>query len=118
MVRKGIENIEINRTVNALNKLGKTKKIWKRSAELLSKPTKSRISINISKLNKLYKEDMVLIVPGKVLGSGIIEKKISVVAMYYSESAMKKIIAMKGNAYTFDDIIKGNVDKGKYILVR
>ncbi len=58
-------------------------------AHKLSGPTRLQEKINLEDLNKL-KENKIL-VAGKVLGKGDIEKKISVFALSFSESALKKL---------------------------
>jgi large subunit ribosomal protein L18e len=58
-------------------------------AKKLSCPTRLQKRINLDELNKL-KENKIL-VPGKVLGNGDIERKISVFALSFSESALVKL---------------------------
>jgi len=58
-------------------------------AKKLSGPTKLQKKINLEDLNKL-KEDKIIVV-GKVLGKGDIERKISVFALGFSDSALEKL---------------------------
>jgi large subunit ribosomal protein L18e len=58
-------------------------------AKSLSGPRRKQISINLDMLEKL-KEDRIL-VAGKILGYGNINKKIMVIALSFSESAAKKL---------------------------
>lgn len=58
-------------------------------AKRLSRPTRLQSKINLEDLDKL-KENKILIV-GKVLGNGQIERKISIAALGFSESALKKL---------------------------
>lgn len=62
-----------------------------RTADLLSRPSKQAVSVNIMKINKLTKEGEVVIVPGKVLGKGDLDHKITLAAAKFSESAMPKL---------------------------
>ncbi|MFA7707876.1 MAG: uL15 family ribosomal protein, partial [Candidatus Pacearchaeota archaeon] len=58
-------------------------------AHKLSCPTKKQKKINLEDLNKLKENKF--IVTGKVLGKGEIERKISVFALSFSESAIEKL---------------------------
>ena len=58
-------------------------------AKELSKPKRLKKIVNLSDLNKL-KEKKIL-VPGKVLSSGYIDKKITIAALEFSETALEKL---------------------------
>ena len=58
-------------------------------AKKLSSPKKFYKKINLDKINKL-KEEKVLVV-GKVLGDGEINKKIKIAALSFSDSAKEKL---------------------------
>jgi len=92
MVTKPV-NKEFLDTINLLRKTSYQEKalIWRRVRELLYKPKRRRIIVNISKLNRYTQEGDVVVVPGKVLGSGYIDHKIKVAAYDFSLSARKKL---------------------------
>src|SRR3989344_4433533 len=58
-------------------------------AKKLSYPNSHYVSVNIDRLNNI-KENKVIVV-GKVLGSGEINKKISIAAFGFSETAKEKL---------------------------
>lgn len=58
-------------------------------AKKLSTPRKRQIKTNLETLNDLKEEK--IIVPGKVLGSGNLKKKLSVYALDFSEQAESKL---------------------------
>jgi len=58
-------------------------------AKRLSSPKSNYINLNLEELNQL-KEDKIL-VPGKVLGNGEIERKIKIIALGFSQSAKEKL---------------------------
>jgi len=58
-------------------------------AKRLSGPTRLQSRVNLEDLNNL-KEDKMLVV-GKVLGTGQINRKISIAALSFSESAQEKL---------------------------
>ncbi len=86
-------NKELLDTINLLRKTAYHEKafIWRRVRELLYRPKRRRVVVNISKLNRYTQEGDIVIVPGKVLGSGYIDHKIKVAAYDFSVSARKKL---------------------------
>jgi large subunit ribosomal protein L18e len=58
-------------------------------ASALSVPARKQSSVNISRINNAKNE--VVIVPGKVLSDGEIEKKVKVYALNFSEKAKEKL---------------------------
>jgi ribosomal protein L18E len=75
-------------------------------AKSLSGPRRKQISVNLDELDKL-KEDKVLVV-GKVLGYGNINKKIAITALSFSESAVKKLKKMGCEIKTIKQEIEKN----------
>jgi len=65
--------------------------IWRRVMELLERPKRRRVAVNISKINRYSKEGDIVVVPGKVLGSGSINHKVIIGAYDYSVTAYKKL---------------------------
>lgn len=65
--------------------------LWKRIALDLEKPTRNRRAVNLSRINRNTKENEVIVVPGKVLGSGILNHKLTISAYQFSEQAKDKI---------------------------
>tara|TARA_Y100000310_G_C20610660_1_gene777811 strand:+ start:343 stop:708 length:366 start_codon:yes stop_codon:yes gene_type:complete len=65
--------------------------IWKRIALDLEKPTRNRRAVNLSKINRFTKEDETIVVPGKVLGSGTLNHKVTISAFQFSEGAKTKL---------------------------
>jgi len=64
---------------------------WLKIADALSKPTRKRKVVNISKINHYSKENDVVLVPGKVLSAGNLNHKVTVVAYQFSQQAKEKI---------------------------
>jgi large subunit ribosomal protein L18e len=87
--------------------------VWKRVASDLEKPTRQRRVLNIYKLDKYCQDNDVIVVPGKVLGTGDLNKKVTVAAYTFSSQAVDKINA-KGKALTIKELIEKN-PQGKKI---
>jgi len=82
--------------------------IWRRVAELLEKPTRMRPEVNISKINRHTREGDVVVVPGKVLGSGRLTHRVIVAAYAFSERAREKILEAGGEVLTIPQLIERN----------
>ncbi|MDQ4101354.1 MAG: 50S ribosomal protein L18e [Thermoproteota archaeon] len=108
----------IDNTIWTLRKAFKKNKapIWRALEEELEGPRANRREINISRLAQITRADEVVVVPGKVLGTGSLGHKLTVCAFSMSEGAAKKIIDSGGNVVTFDDLINMHPD-GKGVRI-
>jgi large subunit ribosomal protein L18e len=112
--RRKITNVMLRKT---LDELWKTKApAWRRVYELLNKPARQRVVVNVSKINRYANDGDVVVVPGKVLGSGDLEKKVTVAAFSFSYTALEKIEAAGGRALHILELVKEN-PKGKGIKI-
>jgi large subunit ribosomal protein L18e len=104
--RRKITNVLLRKT---LDELWKTKSpFWRRVYELLNRPARKRVVVNISKINRYAQDGDVIVVPGKVLGSGELEKKVTVAAFSFSYTALEKIEAAGGRAVHILEMVKEN----------
>ncbi|MEM3127071.1 MAG: 50S ribosomal protein L18e [Candidatus Woesearchaeota archaeon] len=90
--------------------------IWKRVAEDLEKPTRQRREVNLYTIDKYAKDGEIIVVPGKVLGTGDITKKVNVAAFSFSQSALDKILKVGGKTLTIQELVKQN-SKGKDVRI-
>ena len=90
--------------------------IWSRLAELAIKPSSSRRVVNLTRINKATKDNDVLFVPGKVLGTGNISHKITLSSFSMSATAAKKIIQNGGKIMAYSDMIK-KFPTGKGVII-
>src|SRR3990167_3437297 len=65
--------------------------IWRRVADDLEKPTRQRRVVNLSSLSRYTKENEIVVVPGKILGAGTIEHKLTISAFQFSNGAKEKL---------------------------
>ena len=89
--------------------------IWSRLAKLAIKPSARKI-VNLTRINKITKDNDVLFVPGKVLGTGNISHKIILSSFSISATAAKKIIQTGGTIMTYSDMIK-KYPTGKGVII-
>lgn len=71
--------------------LKKKKGDWVYLAYLLAKPRRQLAQVNLFKINKFSKENEIIIVPGKVLSQGEMNHKITLAALFFSETALQKL---------------------------
>ena len=96
MSRK-IENEEIIEWAELFSSTSseKKRKLFKRIARFATKPKRSRVSINLNRLDKYANASENIVVPGKVLGVGKVTKSFNISALDYSSEAAKKLAASK-----------------------
>lgn len=80
--------------------------IWRALERELSRPRRNRREINIGALAEKTDDGQVIVVPGKLLGSGEIGHKLTVCAITISESASKKIIAGGGKLVSLSSLVE------------
>ncbi len=97
-------NPEIVRTLLVLKK----NKSWLKIAQIISSSTRKFSSINLDKINKASKEGDTIVVPGKVLSSGRLDKKIRIAALSFSEKAMEKLREVKAEIASLIEEVKKN----------
>lgn len=82
--------------------------IWLSAAELLSRAGSRRRLVSVAKLARTTKRGDVVLVPGKVLGTGLISHEITVGAFSFTASAAKKIEAAGGEALTLPKFLEAH----------
>ena len=90
--------------------------IWSKLADLAIKPSSAKRVVNLSRINKTTKDNDILFVPGKVLGTGNISHKITLSSFSMSVTAAKKIIQTGGSIITYSDMIK-KFPTGKDVMI-
>ncbi len=109
-MKRGPENEAVKSIIVALSKASSKSgaRVWRSVAETLGKPSRSRVEVNVGKINALTKAGDVVLVPGKVLGTGVLEHAVSVGALKFSESAVKKISANGGKCLSLLELSNSN----------
>jgi len=97
-----------------VNFLRKQSPFWMQISELLVKPKRSSIKVNISKIEKIAKPNSVVLVPGKVLSDGELTKSIVISAFSFSQGAKHKL--SKAKIVKISELAKEN-KKGDNIIV-
>ena len=90
--------------------------IWRDIAKRLEKPKSNWAETNLSKLDRYAADGETIIVPGKVLAAGSINKKITVAAYSFSAAAEEAIVAAGGKTMTIRDLMEAN-PKGSNVRI-
>ena len=114
----GPTNERLRMLIRFLRKAAKeyNAKIWRYVAELLEKPRRKRIVVNIGKINRFVNDGDQVVVPGKVLGDGVLTKKVTIAAYSFSKSAYEKIIKAGAEAISIPELIRRN-PKGSNVKI-
>ncbi|MEW5841288.1 50S ribosomal protein L18e [Nitrososphaera sp.] len=101
-------NTLVDNTVWTLRKASKASKapIWKDLESRISGPRSNRSEVNLGRLAQVTKASEVVMVPGKVLGTGALGHKLTVCAFSISETAVKKITEVGGKVITLEELTK------------
>ena len=100
------QNPELVETI----KLAKKNTIWTEVAALLAGPRNSRINLNLDKINELSEDNEKIVISGKVLSQGRIDKKIKIIAFSFSETALDKLKNSGIEVSTIKKEIENNPD--------
>ncbi|HSA98502.1 MAG TPA: 50S ribosomal protein L18e [Candidatus Nitrosotenuis sp.] len=79
--------------------------IWSKIAEMALKPGVARRVVNLTKIDSVTKDSDIIMVPGKLLGTGSISHKITVCPFSISTSAAKKIQDAGGKIVSHSEMI-------------
>ncbi|OYT39471.1 MAG: 50S ribosomal protein L18e [Desulfurococcales archaeon ex4484_58] len=110
MKKTGPTNIVLRKTIRVLYKASREHKapIWRAVAEELEKPRRRRRAVNISRINRYTNEGDTVVVPGKVLGAGVLDHPVTIAATGFTRTALEKIKAVNGRAIHILDLLREN----------
>ena len=92
-------------------------KEWTDVAVLISRPTRKQSSINLEDIEKNTSTGDTVIIPGKILSTGELTKKVRICALGISDSAMEKLKKSKSEyCFIIDEIKKNPKAEGIKIL--
>lgn len=91
--------------------------LWKRIASDLEKSTRNRRIVNLSRINRHTKANETIIVPGKVLGSGVLEHKVTIAAFSFSEGAIEKLKSQNCELMTINEMMSKNPKGAKVRII-
>jgi len=91
--------------------------VWQDVADRLEKPRRTHAEVNLGRIERYARDDETIVVPGKVLGSGVLETNVTVAAVDFSSTAQTKI-GQVGDAVSLEEIIELNPDGTNVRVIR
>jgi len=112
------ENPELVATIHMLYEASHRHgaEVWRAVAREMSRSRKNMAQVNVEEICRHLKDGETAVVPGKVLGDGVVDRKLSVAAFTFSGSAIRKISEAGGKAMSLEELIKKN-PKGKNVRI-
>lgn len=87
----------------------KTKKSgWIEVASLLSRPKRKKLDANLFEINNKVKDGETIVIPGKVLSGGEVDKRIKIIAFSFSKAAEEKLKNSKIEYSTIKEEVEKN----------
>jgi large subunit ribosomal protein L18e len=90
--------------------------IWRVLEDMLERRS-SMVEVNIDRIARNTKSGSVVVVPGKVLGSGKMEHKITLGAFSFSQTAAKKIVDAGGSIMSIQQLVEKFPDGSKVTII-
>jgi len=90
--------------------------LWRRLAHDLERPARIRRAVNLSRINRFTKDGELVVVPGKVLGSGRLDHRLTIAAWAFSGSAEEKVADAKGEILSIEELLAKN-PQGKKVRI-
>ncbi|WP_224268694.1 50S ribosomal protein L18e [Haloprofundus salinisoli] len=91
--------------------------VWRDVADRLEKPRRTHAEVNLGRIERYAQEDETVVVPGKVLGSGVLQKNVTVAAVDFSGTARKKIEQV-GDVLTLEQVAEQNPEGSNVRVIR
>ncbi len=113
-------NPELIQLIRFLKKQSRDKQadIWLTVAENLNKTKRSRIAVNLSRINRNTKRSDVIVVPGKVLATGTLTHAVTVAAFSASEKAREKMKASRAKYLSIPELVEKNPKGANVKIIR
>ena len=111
-------NSELVKTIDQLKTASRINDapIWKSISKKLEGPSRNWPVVNVSKIEFNASKNGKVVIPGKIMGSGTLSKKVTVSAYSFTKTAIQKIESAGGKCMIYNDFIKKN-PTGKDVVV-
>ena len=106
---KGRTKAKSNDDLQETIRLALKNKAWFKIAQILSASTRQYSSVNLGQIDKVSKQGEIIVVPGKVLSSGSLTKKVRIASLGISAEAKDKLKETKSEYVYLAKEIQSNV---------
>ncbi len=118
-MRRKASNPMVKETLMKLAEISREGNVvfWRPIIEAISSPNSRRPVVNVGKISRFTKVNDVVLVPGKVLGDGVIDHPVTVGALAASRSACEKVRAAGGSLLPLIEFAERYRDGSKVIVI-
>ncbi len=109
-------NQQMQSLLISLQEAGHNVALWKKIYKDLSRPSRQRSCVNLYKIAKYARDGETIVVPGKILSVGELDKKVTVAALNCSMAAREKITKANGQVLSIEELLSKN-PKGQKVRV-
>jgi large subunit ribosomal protein L18e len=109
-------NPQMQSLLRDLQEAGRSVALWKKIHKDLSRPSRKRSTVNLYKIAKYARDGETVIVPGKILSVGNLDKQVIVAAFNCSSAAREKIVKANGQVLSIEELLAKN-PKGMKVRV-
>jgi large subunit ribosomal protein L18e len=113
-------NPELVQLIRFLKKQSREKEanVWRDVAEHLAKARQQRAAVNLSRINRHTQKGDAVVVPGKLLGAGVLDHSVTVAAFSASETAKEKLKAAKAKYLSIPELVEKNPKGANVKIIR
>jgi len=113
-------NPELIQLIRFLKKQSKENNanVWLDVAKHLAKARKQRVAVNLSRISRHTQKSDMVVVPGKVLGTGTLTHSITVAAFSASVKAKEKLAEAKAKYLSIPELVEKNPKGTKVKIIR
>jgi large subunit ribosomal protein L18e len=113
-------NPELVQLIRFLKKQSREQKagVWHDVAEKLAASRRARIAVNLSQLNRHTVRSDIVVVPGKILGTGSLGHALTIAAFSVSDAAAEKLKAAKAKYMTISELVEKNPTGANVKIIR
>jgi large subunit ribosomal protein L18e len=119
-MRRTITNPQLLETIRFLKVKARQDKtrIWETAAEQLAAPRGRRAVLDLNHISRASEANSIVLVPGKVLGDGLLKHPVVVGAFHFSQTAKMKIEEAGGKCITIEDLVSKYPKGSKVQILR
>jgi len=91
--------------------------VWQDVADRLEAPRRTHAEVNLGRIERYARAEETVVVPGKVLGSGVLTKQVTVAAVDFSGTARTKVNQV-GETISLEQLLEQNPDGANVRVIR
>ena len=113
-------NPELVKLIRFLKKQSREQKagVWHDIAENLSKSRRTRVAVNLSRISRNTEKKDIVVVPGKILGTGNLNHPLTIAAFGLSATAAQKLKASRAKYMSIPELVEKNPTGANVKIIR